>query len=158
MLAVNDAIHSVMPTYPKSPKEMTRGMMYFPRMLDKIRLHSRGQLHEDYHKNLGAQRAADGACCNFLRVDYRDLRDRVLQGGTDEEILNWCFENGRRLNEGDFLIWNSFTSKLGWRDFAAPNLEEGKRKLGISDRDDIATISDMIDFDEGRFPGASKTP
>jgi hypothetical protein len=25
--------------YPKSPKEMTKGMMYFPRMLDKIRLH-----------------------------------------------------------------------------------------------------------------------
>ena len=54
-----------MTNYPKSPKEMTRGMIYFPRMLDKIRLHARSQLHEDYHKNLGAQRAADGACCNF---------------------------------------------------------------------------------------------
>src|SRR2546430_11509176 len=65
-----------MTTYPKSPKEMTRGMIYFPRMLDKIRLHARGELHEDYHKNLGAMRAADGACCNFLRIDYADLRDR----------------------------------------------------------------------------------
>ena len=36
-----------MTTYPKSPKEMTGGMMYFPRMLDKIRLHGRGELHED---------------------------------------------------------------------------------------------------------------
>lgn len=82
-----------MPTYPKSPKEMTRGMMYFPRMLDKIRLHARAELHEDYHKNLGAVKAADGVCCNFLRVHYRDLRERVLQGGTDEEILEWCSEN-----------------------------------------------------------------
>jgi len=139
-----------MRTYPKSPKEMTRGIIYFPRMLDKIRLHARGELHQDYHKNLGAQRAADGACCNFLRVHYRDLRERVLQDGTDEEILNWCFENGRRLKEGDIFVWNGFASKLGWRDFTTPTLEQAKEKAGISDRDDIATIPDLIDFDEGR--------
>src|SRR4029077_13775295 len=63
-------------TYPKSPKEMTNGMMYFPRMLDKIRLHARGELHEDYHKNFGTPRTADSACCNFLRVHHRDLRER----------------------------------------------------------------------------------
>jgi hypothetical protein len=140
-----------MPTYPRSCKELTRGMMYFPRMLDKIRLHSRGELHEDYHRNLGARRAADGACCNFLRVKYTDLRDRVLQGGSDQEILDWCFEKGRRLNEGDIMVWNGVASKLGWRDFASPVLEEAKGKAGISDRDDIATIPDFIDFDEGRL-------
>jgi hypothetical protein len=139
-------------TYPKSPKEMTSGMIYFPRMVDKIRLHARGELHEDYHKNLGGVKAADGVCCNFLRVHYRDLRERVLQGGTDEEILEWCFEKGRRLNEGDIIVWNGFASKLGWRDFATPTLEQAKEKAGISDRNDIATISDFIDFDEDRFP------
>ncbi len=82
---------------------MTRGMMYFPRMLDKIRLHAGGELHEDYHENLGAPRSLDGACCNFLRVNHADLRERVLQGGTDEEILEWCFNTGRRLNEGTSL-------------------------------------------------------
>src|SRR5437016_3560293 len=127
--------------YPKSPNEKTQsGMMYFPRMLDKIRLHARGELHEDYHKNFGAMQSADGACCNFLRVHHRDLCERVSQGGTDEEILEWCFEKGRCLNEGDFLVWNGFTSKLGWRDFATPTLEEAKRKHGISDRADIVTI------------------
>ena len=129
---------------------MTNGMMYFPRMLDKIRLHARGELHEDYHANLGAARAADGACSNLLRVRYDDLRERVLQGGTDEDILEWCFEKGRRLNEGDLVVWNGFASKLGWRDFATPTLERVKKANGISDRDDIATIADWIDFDEGR--------
>ena len=143
-------IYLGMTTYPKSPKEMTCGMIYFPRMLDKIRLHARGELHEDYHKNLGAQRAADGACCNFLRVNYADLRERVLQGGTDEEILEWCFENGRRPNEGDLMIWNSFSSKLGWNDFATPRLEREKQKHGIAYRTDIVTIPDLIDLDEGR--------
>jgi hypothetical protein len=139
-----------MTTYPTSPKEMTKGMMYFPRMLDKIRLHVRGGLHEDYLKNFGAVRTLDSACCNFLRIHHRDLCERVKQGGSNEEILEWCFEKGRRLNQGDLVVWNAFASKLGWCDFATPNLEEAKRKHGLADRDDIVTIPDLIDFDEGR--------
>ncbi len=142
--------------YPKSPKEMTRGMMYFPRMLDKIRLHARGELHEDYQENFGALKAADGVCCNFLRVHHRDLIERVKQGGTDEEILEWCFEKGRRLNEGDLFVWNGFASKLGWRDSVTPRLEQRKKEMGIADRNDIQCIPDLIDFDEGRFSEASK--
>jgi hypothetical protein len=140
-----------MSVYPKSPKEITGGMIYFPRMLDKIRLHARGELHEDYHKNLGGLRTLDGACCNFLRVNYTDLRQRVQQGGTDEEILEWCFKTGRRLNDGDLFVWNAFASKLGWRDSFTPVLEERKKKNGIADRGDIVTIPDFIDFDEERF-------
>jgi hypothetical protein len=139
-----------MSTYPESPKEMTAGLLYFPRMLDKIRLHSRGELPEGYHKNLGAVKAADGVCCNFLRVHYRDLRERTLAGGTDEEILEWCFEKGRRLNSGDILVWNGFISKLGWNDFVTPLLEETKQNLGLANRADISTIFELIDRDEGR--------
>jgi hypothetical protein len=146
-----------MTTYPKSPREMTSGMMYFPRMLDKIRLHAKAELHEDYQNNLGAARAADGVCCNFLRVDYRDLCERVKQGGTDEEILEWCFEKGRRLNQGDLFVWNGFVSKLGWRDSYSSLLEERKKNFGITDRTDILTIPDLIDFDEGRLPEAART-
>jgi hypothetical protein len=126
-------------------------------MLDKIRLHAFGELHEDYHKNFGTPRTADSVCCNFLCVHHRDLRERVKQGGTDEEILEWCFENGRRLNEGDLLVWNGFVSMLGWRDFATSTLERVKKNAGIPDRDDIATIPDFIDFDEGRFAEEART-
>jgi len=124
--------------------------MYFPRMLDKIRLHGRGELGEDYQANLGKARTADAACTNFLRINYGVLTQRVLKGGTDEEILDWCYTNGRRLNEGDLTVWNAFVSKLGWNDFASPALEEAKQECGASDRADIATISDLIDFDEKR--------
>ncbi len=140
-----------MTTYPTSPMEMTRGIYYFPRMLDKIRLHARGELHEDYHENLGTPRTADNMCCNFLRVNYPELRERVLQGGSDEEILDWCFKKGRELNEGDVTVWNGFVSKLGWRDFASPLLERRKKQMGIENRDDIVTIPQMIDFDEKRL-------
>ncbi len=144
-------IQPVSTKYPKSPKEMTKGMMYFPRMLDKIRLHLKDELHEDYQQNFGASQAADGACCNFLRVHHRDLIERVKEGGTDEEILEWCFEKGRRLNEGDLFVWNGFASKLGWRDRVTPRLEQRKQEMGIADRADIQCIPDLIDFDEERL-------
>ena len=129
---------------------MTKGMMYFPRLLDKIRLHARGELHEDYQENFGAPQTADSACCNFLRVHHRDLIKRVKEGGTDEEILEWCFEKGRQLNDDDRLIWSHFISKFGWNDFATARLEELKQKHGVPDRKDIMTIADAIDLDEKR--------
>jgi gluconokinase len=125
-------------------------MMYFPRMLDKIRLNARGELGEEYLENLGAQRAADGACCNFLRVDYAALRERVLQGGSDDDILKWCYENGRRLNEGDIAIWNGFVSKIGWRDFATPRFNKQKQEQGLAHRDDIMCVLDLMEVEEGR--------
>ena len=139
-----------MAAYPKSPNEKASGMAYFPRMLDKIRLHARGELGEDYHANLGRPNTADGACCGFLQVNYDELRERVLAGGTNEEILDWCYQKGRRLNNVDLLVWNGFITKLGWRDFASARLDRRKRKIGIADRADIATLPDLIDFDEGR--------
>jgi gluconokinase len=139
------------PIYPKSPKEMVGGMRYFARLLDKIRLHARGELGADYHENLGKTNAADGVICNFLRVNYAELRERVLAGGNDEEVLEWCYAKGRRLNEGDLVVWNGFMSKFGWNDFATPVLERRKKEMGISDRTDIKTIGEMIDFDEGRL-------
>ena len=139
-----------MSTYPKSPKEKADGMVYFPRMLDKIRLHAKGELGEEYHKNMGIPRSADGMCLNFLRVNYDELRERVLQGGSDEEVLEWCYEKGRRLNAGDLLVWNEFMTKFGWNDFRTHVLNETKQKLGIADRDDIQTIPELMDFEEKR--------
>ena len=139
-----------MSDYPKSPAEAVGGMLYFGRMLDKIRRQARGELGQDYQANLGRARAADGACSNFLRVNYEDVRERVLAGGSDEEILEWCFEKGRRLNAGDLVVWNGFVSKLGWHDFATPNLERAKKELGLEGRDDIQTMGQLIDFEENR--------
>ena len=140
-----------MPTYPKSPGETVGGMRYFARMLDKIRLRARGELPEAYHPNMGVPRSADGICLNFLRINYQDLKKRVMEDGTDEEILEWCFEKGRRLNQGDLTVWNEFMTKFGWKDFAAPMLEAQKQAAGICDRTDIETISQFIDWEEGRL-------
>ena len=137
---------------PKSAYEKAAGMSYFPRMLDKIRLHARGELHPDFHANLGLAIGADGFCCRFLRVAYSDLKARVLEGGTDEEILQWCFEKGRTLDETDLIIWNEFCRKMGWNDRAARLLHKLKTKSGLAHREDIVTMVDYFDVDEGRKP------
>jgi hypothetical protein len=122
--------------------------MYFPRMLDKIRLHAEARLRADFHSNIG--RGMDGWCCDFLRVAYTDLRTRTLSGGTDEEILNWCQEKGRRLDRTDLLVWNHFVSKFGWNDVATPLLKKLKNDSGFGDRDEIVTMFEYFEVDEGR--------
>ena len=74
----------------------------------------------------------------------------MLKGGTDDEILEWCYQNGRRLNAGDMTVWNGFFSKLGWNDFVTPLLDAEKEKYGITHRTDITTIPELIDLDEKR--------
>ncbi len=52
-------------------------MIYFARMLDKIRLNAAGNLREDFCGNLGS--GFDARCVNFLRVNYPALKDCSLQ-------------------------------------------------------------------------------
>ena len=119
-------------------------------MLDKIRRHAKGELPPDYHANLG--KGFDEKCVKFLRVDYDELVKRVIQGGTDEEILEWCFRVGRKPSEYDVHIWNEFMRKLGWNDEVSEIVERRKAEAGMTDRFDIQTSFQFIDADEGRLP------
>lgn len=126
------------------------GLYCFARMLDKIRKHARDELHERHVPFLG--QGFDARLCHHLGVGYAALRARVLAGGSDEEILAWCQENGRRLAETDILIWNQFVSKRGWRDDTTAALEADKAKAGLAHRTDIVTFFDFFEVDEGRAP------
>ena len=119
----------------RSPHEKLGGIVYFGRMLDKIRLHAEGKLPEDYHKALGG--GFDGRCCNFLGVKYEDVVIRVRLGGEDADMLEWCFTNGRKPSPEEIEVWNSFLRKRGWRDDANQRLVERKKEFYISHRDDI---------------------
>lgn len=133
---------------PISAYTETLGMAYFPRMLNKIRLKQAGMLDEEFHPNLG--KGLDGRCVDFLRIDYDHLVERVLQGGTDEEILTWCFSEGRDLNENDLVIWNGFATKYGWNDGGAEMLATRKREGGWENNDSIQTFAEYFEYDEGR--------
>jgi hypothetical protein len=132
----------------RSPSEQIGGLVYFGRMLDKIRVHARGELPEDYQPNLG--KGFDAKCCAFLHLDYAQLSERVKQGATDEETLKWAFAHGRRPTNDEITMWNEFMRKFGWRDHATEILERRKREAGMQDRAEIETMFQFIDADEGR--------
>jgi len=133
----------------RSPFEKVGGLFYFGRMLDKIRLHAKGELPPDYHENLG--KGFDEKCVTFLRIKYHQLTEYVKRGGSDEEILQWCFSVGRKPSENDVYVWNEFMRKRGWNDEVSETLERRKKDAGMSDRSDIETAFKFIDADEGRL-------
>ena len=132
----------------RSPNAKTGGVVYFARMLDKIRAQSRGELPAEYQANLG--KGFDAECSTFLQVDYEALVERVRQGGSDEEILRWCLETGRRPSEREVFIWNEFMRKRGWNDDISPTLDRRKKEAGMAGRSEIKTMFAFIDADEGR--------
>ncbi len=135
--------------YPKSPQDKTGGIVYFGRMVEKIRLHAAGELHPDLHANLG--KGFDQRCVDFLGVKYDTLRDKVLEGLDDGQALEWCFANGTRPTDEQIEVWNGFMSKRGWNDEATEILLRRKKESSFEARDDIQTMFQYIDADEGRL-------
>jgi hypothetical protein len=134
----------------RSPHHQTQGIVYFGRMLDKIRLHQATRLPIEYQPNLGG--GFDDFCCRFLGIEYAAVISRTHAGGTDEEILAWAFATGRQPSDFDIMVWNEFMRKRGWNDTASHRLAERKAESGFADRDDIQVFFDYIDMDEGRDP------
>jgi hypothetical protein len=137
---------------PCSDYEETRGLIYFARMLDKIRLNAEGHLEDGYFLGTEDPTFFDARCTRFLGVNYEELAVRTLQGGSNGEILDWCFAQGRKPSEEEIEVWNAFLAKRGWRDNGSADLQAAKERLGWSGRDDIQTWVDLHDAEEGRTP------
>jgi len=140
-----------MPNIPglRSPYDLVGGLVHFGRMVDKIRLNAAGYLPADYHTALG--NGHDRVLCAFLRIAYVRLREHVLEHpqATEEELLEWAYANGRRLEEIDRMVINGFLSKRGWRDQSSANLPKWLEKSGLPP-DAAQTNFDYIELDEGR--------
>ena len=132
-------------------------LVYFGRMLDKIRLHAAGKLPDAYVANLGDAQfyVLDGRCCRFLGVPYAEIKIRTLQGGTDEEILAWVHSRGIARSDEECHMWNRVIVKLGWRDERSAVLPQRIRDSGLEGKS-IETVVDHIEFDEGRDPVAER--
>ena len=147
-----------MPTVPglRSPYSKVGRVVYFGRMLDKIRLHDAGTLPvADYAANLG--KGFDLRCVSFLRVPYDELKARVLAGGsTDEQLLAWAHERGGARTDEECEIWNGFMMKRGWRDAGADILAKRIAESHL-EHQTVLTMFDYIDFDEGRDPVTVKS-
>ena len=138
--------------FPRSPYDVVGGLVYFPRMVDKIRLRAAGNLPKDYHEFMGD--GFDGRCVRFLHVSYEALRERVLSAKeSDEALLEWCHTQGPRPTEEEIEIWSDFMRKRGWRDEARERVEFRMKEAGLEARmAEAKTMFDFIEIDEGRTP------
>lgn len=145
-------------TYPtlipglRSPFDPVRGIVYFGRMLDKIRLAAAGRLPEAWQAQRGAasRTSFDARCCRFLGIEYAALEAETLKGGSDEAVLEWAFRHGRTPTEEEIEVWNAFMTKRGWRDAATQRLNERLAEIGLP-AGAVQTMFEFIDLDEGRL-------
>lgn len=137
----------------RSPFDQVGGLVYFGRMLDKIRLAAAGKLPEGWQAARGTQSPTsfDARCCRFLQIDYQALEVETLKGGkSDEELLAWACANGRHPRADDIEVWNAFMTKRGWRDAGTPRLHERLAEIGLPPGT-VETMFEFIDLDEGRL-------
>ncbi len=136
----------------RSPSDQVSGLVYFGRMLDKIRINAAGALPEGWQPMRGMVKGGfDGRCLQFLNLDYAALEAETLKGGkTDEELLAWAYENGRRPSEEEIEVWNGFMLKRGWRDGGTQRLNERLAEIGLAPGT-VQTMFEFIDIDEGRI-------
>ena len=142
----------------RSPYDKVSRVVYFGRLLDKIRLQAAGKLPPDYIDNLGDAKPGmfDTRCCSFLRVRFAEIQARALAGGfSDEQVLAWCLERGGARTDEECLVWNHFMMKRGWRDEANARLRQRIAESALESKP-IMSMFDYIDFDEGRDPVAAR--
>ena len=140
----------------RSPFQQVNGLVYFGRMIDKVRLAAAGKLPEGWEAARGCamKNSFDDRCCKFLHIDYTAFEARVLAGGSDEELLAWAFANGRKPGDEEIEVWNAFMCKRGWRDAGTPFVTQRLAEIGLPPGT-VQTMFEFIDLDEGRLkPGA----
>lgn len=142
----------------RSPFDQVNSLVYFGRMLDKIRLAAAGKLPPDWEAARGLKHhtSFDARCCRFLKIDYAALEKETLQGDkTDAELLEWAYQHGRRPGEEEIEMWNAFMTKRGWRDAGTQRLNERLAEIGLPPGT-VQTMFEFIDLDEGRLqPGVA---
>ena len=136
----------------RSPSDQVSGLVYFGRMLDKIRLAAAGKLPEGWQSMRGMQKGAfDCRCCTFLGIEYSALEMEALKRDrSDEALLEWAYAHGSRPTEEQIEVWNAFMMKRGWRDAGTQRLNERLAEIGLP-AGTVQTMFEYIDIDEGRL-------
>ena len=142
----------------RSPSDQVGGIVYFGRMLDKIRLAAAGKLPEGWQSMRGTSMKGsfDWRCCHFLKIDYATIEVETLKGDkSDAELLAWAFQHGRQPDDQEIEVWNAFMTKRGWRDAGTQRLTERLTEIGLP-AGTVQTMFEFIDLDEGRLKAGSR--
>lgn len=140
--------------YPRSPKALLGGIAHLARFVDKIRLRNAGKIQDYNYITVGF----DKYLIEFLGIDAKAFEQRVLAGGTDEELLEWVRTHGRKLSEEETAQWSKNLLASGPKDDAARQRFEGrlqdiaaKRNVPVISLPPVSTWADVIELDEDRM-------
>lgn len=140
--------------FPRSPKALLGDIAHLGRFIDKIRLRNAGQIQGYNYITVGF----DKYLADFLGIDGKAFEQRVLAGGTDEELLDWVKVNGRKPSEQEIAQWTQALLASGPKDDAARQRFQGrlediatKRGVAVSSLPSVTTWADVIELDEERL-------
>ena len=143
-----------MQQYPRSPKVLLDGMAHLARFIDKIRMRHAGLIQDYNYITVGF----DKYLLDLLQVNGSELEGRVLQGGTDEELLAWIQARAKPLSDEDIREWNERILHGGPKDDAGRQRFQdrlagiaAKRGVTVSVLPTVTTWSEIIELDEGRL-------
>jgi len=140
--------------FPRSPKALLGGIAHLGRFIDKIRLRHDGQIQDYNYVTVGF----DKYLVDFLGIDPISFEQRVLAGGTDEELLAWVKANGRKPSDEEIVEWSKNLLASGPKDAGARQRFQGrlqevatKRGVPVSSLPSVSTWVDVIELDEERM-------
>jgi hypothetical protein len=140
-------------TYPRSPKALLGGIAHLGRFIDKIRLRHAGKIHDYNYMTVGF----DKYLIDFLGIDATAFEQKVLTGGTDEELLAWVKSNGKPVSDAEVRLFSRQLLASGPNDDATRQRFQGrlddvarKRGVPVSSLPPVSTWADVIELDEGR--------
>ena len=140
--------------YPRSPKEEANGLCHLGRLIDKIRMRNAGHIQDYNYLTAGF----DKYLLDKLDVQGVDLEKCVLEGGSDEDILNWVKENGKSLTDEEKAEWNNMVLTFGPKaEMAQKAFDRNKaalaekRGVSVEELSHITTWCSLIEHDEDRM-------
>jgi hypothetical protein len=122
-------------------------------LIDKVRLHAKGQLPLAYAANLlGTEHTLDGRFLRFTGLDADGLRQAIFNRRTDDEVLAWVQEQARPAGEQEKRAWAKHINRYR----PDPAVIEYRPSMypELAAKIDVRTVSvfDLIDMHEGRLP------
>lgn len=125
------------------------GLLYLPRFLAKCRyVKAHGALPPSYARNY--KRGLDRFLCLHLGIDPGAVEQAVFAAASDDEVE----QSLQRLLPADVNAprWNRELVQKGLTPAGQEFIKEALTAMGCADRaDEILSVPDLIDFDEGRI-------
>jgi hypothetical protein len=141
-----DVLTSLPSAYAPHP---ATGLLHLPRFLAKCQyVKAHGALPPSYAKNY--KRGCDRFLCQHLGIDPAAVEKIVFESSTDEEIDARL----KQLLPADVHApqWNRRYVQMGMTEAGRGFRAEALKAMGCEDRvNDIKSVPDLMEFDEGRL-------